>query len=186
MSLTTQKAFDQLTKHKHLLQETIKECLKGFWVDVAIKSRLTYGPQRKVVDTWVKFQNAIRSVTNRKEAQKICEILYVSLNFVFNYREQMADAVLNFCKLRILDTKKENSSNHSNNGVRSRKKRSFVLKLISQMQTDVRKTCNTDAENHTGFTYTKQNPDGDDGRRLKDKHRYLKFYDWMIMGTYVR
>ena len=52
------------------------------------------------------------------------------------------------------------------------------------MQTDERKLLNAQAEKCTGFSYTKQNPDGDDSR-YKDKNSHLKFYDWMIMGKYV-
>jgi hypothetical protein len=182
------KAKDELTKNKHLLQETIKEVLRGFWVDVAKRMNVTYGPQRKLVDTWLKFQNAIRSVSNIQEGKIICEIVYVSLNFVFNYRDQIAKAALAFCKLRIVNSKRavQAFNGCDNGGRRTRKKRPFIEKLILQMQTDLRKNINEDSRKTSGFTYTKQNPDGDDGSRLKDKHRHLKFYDWMILGTYVR
>jgi hypothetical protein len=177
------KAKDELTTHKHMLQETIKQVLRGFWADVAQHLRLTYGKEGKLVDSWVKFQNCIRSVTTRQEAKIVCMILYLSLNFVFSFRDQIATAVLTFCKYKIL--KEPKRVNVSPSGRKTRQKRSFVKKLISQMMTDLRKGINGDAELHTGFTYTKQNPDGGDDTRAKDKHSHLKFYDWMVMGSYV-
>ena len=153
-------------------------------MDVAVHIGLTYGSNNIVVDNWMKFQNAVRCVTNREEGRKICEIIYVSLNFVINYREQMATAVLAFCKLKIM---KEDNNLFKNTNTKTRKKRSFILKLISQMQTDERKLLNGQAERCTGFSYTKQNPDGDDSRYKGkiDVQRHLKFYDWMIMGAHV-
>lgn len=154
-------------------------------MDVALRIGLTYGANNTLVDNWMKFQNAVRSVTNREEGRKICEIIYVSLNFVIDYREQMADAVLAYCKLRVM---KEDRNLFNNTNNKTRKKRPFIFKLISQMQTDERKLLNAQAEKCTGFSYTKQNPDGDDSRytgKQIDTRRHLKFYDWMIMGAYV-
>jgi hypothetical protein len=136
----------------------------------------------------MKFQNAIRSVRTRQEGKIICQIIYLSLNFVFNYREQIAIVVLTFCKYKILrrvNMEDKYLSLNGNNASRTRKKCSFILKLISQMMTDQRKNINDDSRKHCGFTYTKQNPDGDDDARSKDKQSHLRFYEWMIMGTYV-
>ena len=104
-----------------MLQEAIKVCLQSFWVDVALRIGLTYGAKNIVVDNWMKFQNAVRCVRTREEGRKICEIIYVSLNFVLCYWDQMAAAVLAFCKLKVL--KEDNA--FKNTDTNTRKKRSF-------------------------------------------------------------
>jgi hypothetical protein len=167
------------------LKERIKAVIRGFWAEIASRVNLTYNGGTKV-DSWRAFQNAIRCVRSRQEGKIICEIIYLSLNFVSHYRELIANVVLASCNYKILN---ESSAAciglKSRKGSGTRKKRSFIIKLISQAMTDARKGINLQALNHTGFTYTKTVPEEEVDARSKDKQNHLRFYDWMIMGEYV-
>lgn len=146
---------------------------------------MTYNEGKKVND-WKSFQNAVNSVRTKLDGRKICEIIYLSLNFISSYRELIAKAVLASCNYKILkESKLESMEKNQNTGKATRKKRSFILKLISQMTTNLRKGINDQSLKRTGFQYTKKIPEDEVSARSKDKQSHLRFYDWMIKGEYV-
>lgn len=141
-----------------------------------------------MVDNWFEFQNAIRSVSTKEKAKEICQIIYVSLNFIPNFREHIAKAVLASCNYKILQENNEDellSLKKKKNGKRQRKKRSFIHKLISQMTTNLRKNINRVSISSNGIQYTKIIPEDEVEARSKDKLSHLRFYEWMIVGEYV-
>lgn len=141
------------------------------------------------MDNWLEFQNAIRSVSTKEKAKEICQIIYLSLNFVSKFREHIAKAVLASCNYKILEENNEEdellSLKKMKNGKRQRKKRSFVYKLISQMTTDLRKSINRMSLSSNGIQYRKLIPEGEVQARSTDKKSHLRFYEWMIVGEYV-
>ena len=77
------------------------------------------------MDNWFEFQNAIRCVSTKEKAKEICQIIYLTLNFVSKYRDHIAKAVLASANYKILGENKEDellSLKKKKNGKRQRKK----------------------------------------------------------------
>jgi len=167
----------QLGKHLEEFRKCINQIYFDYWTELSSHCGVFHGIKNFKCKNYNDVKQAIREVKSWDEVQKFAILFYVSFDFIPNWREGVAEAVLQKLGFQINDKGMKDGD---------RKKKTFIVKMCSQQLTNMRKNASSLGRNTSGFSFTTQRW----GKHIKegkekDYREYQHFYPWMSLGTYV-
>jgi hypothetical protein len=176
-----QRTWDELVGHLHSLKMTIKHVLKEYFVDVAKQMGIKYGKYNSTIGDWQSMQDAIRHVDTYSKAQQMLVVFFLSFDLIPNYRELIANTVLNFCNMEMVPEKIQ----HNHDGAKTRAKKYFIVKLVTAILNEQRKNVNGCSQQSCGYWYTITRPEEEINSNATNYRIRGRIYDWMVGGTFV-
>jgi hypothetical protein len=181
-----------MTAHQHSLRGTYKEWIQRYWVELCQPLGITYTDLHRrsgrAVSNFNDFQCAVRQIKTEDDAKKIATCLYISFDFIDNFRKRISRAALRQHGLRLVPSEVPVEPPNGNDpAIKFRRKKDCFERLASQMLTDQRKNINRISFSSCRYTFTKTRPTGVINDENEKKVRRKKcFYPWMVMGELVR
>lgn len=174
-NLNTQ--LDDLNTHRRLYKKVGKCFCQQYFVDVGNMLGIKYGVNQQPLSEWDHVVQAFTEADSRAKMKKFAILLYVSFEFIPNYKKQMTDAIMRHCGLKV-----------QKKGKKDRGLNCFHH-LSSLCINILRNSLNEMGQKGHGYYTTKVQP-----KKLKRKDDHLTndtvrkkrwFYGWMVLGKPV-
>jgi hypothetical protein len=169
-----------LMLHQRKFKEVCKDMLERYWVLLANQLGIVYDSNKKI-ESWSHITAAMCQCQSVADVRKFLVLMYISFDFIENYRLKLTTAALRELGLRVLKpviSKKDT--------LKPRKKISCFERIATVIINNYRKSINRFGSESCGWTITIVRPEyvftGNNDNEFRESR---KIYDWMIMGEKV-
>jgi len=179
-------AKDELEIHIHVLKDTLRETFQRFWVDISEHCGIRYDGN-KICRNYDQFLTSVRQMATEDDVKKLITCVYLSFDFLPNYRKDITNIVMRKHRLKLVDWDPPIDKAPSSPSGKSRRVKDCFEKLTTQVLTNQRKNLQNQASKTCGFSFTVQRP-GDILNKDNEKNFRKKktFYRWMVLGEKVK
>lgn len=174
---------NQIICHKQNLSKTADCWIKWYYADVANSLKWKY-EGRYAVTSFKHIQEVMKESRCLDDMNKFVGLLYLSFDYIPNWKEDLAEALLVHHSLAMDYTfKKQESmdpSQKKRDSKRAREGKNCIVRLITYCVDNIRKLLNQLGRTQTGFHTTSRRP-SNFAKHPKDHTAKLPFwiYNWM-------
>lgn len=172
----------ELKMHRNIFKKAVHDFLERYFLLLSKHLGILFYDKNKPIENWSHITAAYCQVKSREEAEKFLVLLYLSFDFIENYREKLTKAALRQIGIRVVKPPALAKANPN----KPRKKINVFESIATVIINLYRKSLNRYGPKTCGWTLTSVRPGYVFNEHNENEYREDKtIYQWMINGKQV-